>query len=75
MLYIPVLCLVTDLGEIRYGRFRRKTVENLDEFRYTMCNESYIFVVSEFSENSEVKGIFRGVREFISVLDTIFRFG
>jgi hypothetical protein len=52
MLYISGLCLLADLGEIRCGRFRRKAVENLDEFR----NESHIFVVCEFRENSAVKG-------------------
>jgi len=30
------------LGEMRYGSFRRKAVENLDEFRYSACNESHI---------------------------------
>jgi len=44
MLYISVLRLLTDLGEIRYGSFRRKAVENLDEFRYSVCNESHILL-------------------------------
>jgi chloramphenicol O-acetyltransferase len=42
MLYMSVLRLLTDSGEIRYGSFRRKAVENLDEFRYCVCNESHI---------------------------------
>jgi hypothetical protein len=37
-----VLCLLTDLGEIRCGSFRRKAVEILDEFRYSVCNGSHI---------------------------------
>jgi len=49
MLYISVLRLLNDLGEIRYGSFRRKAVENLDEFCYSVCNESHI-VLKDASE-------------------------
>jgi len=44
MFYISVLRLLTDLGEIRYGNFRHKAVENLDEFCYSVCNESHTLV-------------------------------
>jgi hypothetical protein len=41
----------------------------------SVCNESYIFVVCEFSENSAVKGTRMGVKEFVSIVDTVLRFG
>jgi hypothetical protein len=37
LFYMSVLRLLRDLGEMRYGRFRRNAVENLDEFRYSVC--------------------------------------